>query len=302
MKNLNDFYLFHAVATHQGFSAAERAIGVQKGTLSKGVARLEDELNVRLLDRTTRKLRLTDVGRAIFEQSEVILAGVEAAEDIAARAHTEPRGFVRLSCPQGLLQNLVADVLPGFMNVYPDVRVQLKVINRRADLVEDGIDVALRARSTAEADNSLIVRTLGRSRMVLAVSPELLKRCTEPPTIDRLAMPTLSMWEDDEEDSWQLIGPNGMVRTIRHSPRLMCSNFDMLHTAAVDGVGMALLPEHICAPSFSSGLLLPLLPEWHSPHGNVQAVFLTRKGLVPAIRALIDYLAIEIRRKLVVRK
>src|SRR3954471_21681804 len=140
IRDLNDFYFFHAVVTHHGFSAAERATRISKGTLSKGVARLEERLQVRLLERTTRKLRVTEVGRAFYEQCQVILAGVEAAEAAAAQAFAEPNGMVRVSCPQGLIQNLVAEILPGFMNVYPKVRVQLRVINRPADLVDDGID------------------------------------------------------------------------------------------------------------------------------------------------------------------
>jgi DNA-binding transcriptional LysR family regulator len=299
MLDLNDFMSFHAVATNQGFSAAARTIGVPKGTLSKSVTRLEARLKVRLLDRTTRKLCLTEVGRAVFEQCQVILAGGEAAAGAAAAANAEPSGLVRMSCLQGLIQNLIADILPGFMKVYPRVRVEMKVINRRADLIEDQIDIALRARTTIEADSSVVARNLGGPRLVLAVAPEFLQRSIEPPTIEGLPnMETLSMAEDREGDSWDLVGPDGAQKTIRHRPRLMCSNLDVLHAAARDGVGVALLPEHLCRSSFVSGALVPLLPEWHSPFGSVEAVFLTRKGLVPAIRALIDHLAIAVPRQL----
>jgi DNA-binding transcriptional LysR family regulator len=299
MQDLNDFYFFHAVVTHQGFSAAARAIGVRKGTLSKSVARLEERLHVRLLERTTRKLRMTEVGRAFYEQCQVILAGVEAAEAAAAEAYAEPNGMVRVSCPQGLIQHLIADILPGFMKVYPKVRVQLKVINRPADLVDDGIDVALRARSGTDQDSSLIVRPLGRSRLVLAMSPALRDSCGEMLTLDRLAeAPTLSMAETSDDDSWHLIGPGGEERLIHHRPRLLCSNFDMLHAAALEGVGIALFPDHIAGTSFASGALLHVLPDWGSPFGVVQAVFSTRKGLLPAVRALIDYLAVAVPRKL----
>ncbi|RRD22380.1 LysR family transcriptional regulator [Brucellaceae bacterium VT-16-1752] len=299
MQDLNDFYFFHAVVTHQGFSAAARAIGVPKGTLSKAVTRLEDRLHVRLLERTTRKLRMTDVGRAFYEQCQVILAGVEAAEAAAAEAYAEPNGLVRMSCPQGLIQHLIADVLPGFMKVYPKVRVQLKVINRPADLVDDGIDVALRARSGADQDSSLIVRPLGRSRLVLAMSPALRDSRGEMLSLDRLAeASTLSMAETGDDDTWQLVGPRGESRVIHHRPRLLCSNFDMLHAAALEGVGIALLPDHITRASFDSGELIHVLPEWGSPFGVVQAVFSTRKGLLPAVRALIDYLAVTVPRKL----
>lgn len=299
MKDLNDFYLFHAVATHQGFSAASRIIGVPKGTLSKSVARLEDRLQVRLLERTTRKLRMTEVGRAFYEQCQVILAGVEAAEAAAAQAYAEPNGMVRVSCPQGLIQSLFAELLPGFMNVYPKVRIQVKVINRPADLVDDAIDIALRARASTSEDSSLIVRKLAREKLVLAMSPVLRDTCGSLLSIEHLSdAPTLSMSETSDEDIWPVVGPNGETRKIHHTPRLLCSNFDLLHAAALDGVGIAFLPEHIARPSFLAGSLLHVLPEWHSPFGTIEAVFPSRKGMVPAVRALIDYLVIEVPRRI----
>jgi len=298
MRDLNDFYSFYAVVTHKGFSAAERATDIPKGTLSKAVSRLEDRLQVRLIERTTRKLRTTELGRAFYEQCEVILAGVEAAEAAAAQAYAEPNGMVRVSCPQGLIQNLITEILPSFMKVHPKVRIQLKVINRPADLVDDAIDIALRARSGADQDSALIVRQLARTNLVLAMSPALRDACGELLSIDQLShAPTLSMSETSDEDVWPLVGPGDEKRMIRHRPRLLCSNFDLLHAAALDGVGIAFLPDHIARASFLSGTLLHVLPEWHSPFGTIQAVFPTRKGLLPAVRALIDYLAIEMPRK-----
>jgi DNA-binding transcriptional LysR family regulator len=185
------------------------------------------------------------------------------------------------------------------MKIYPKARVQLKVINRPADLVDDGIDIALRARSGADQDSSLIVRPLGRSHLVLTMSPALRDACGEMLSFDRLAeAPTLSTNETSDVDNWQLVGPDGEARVIRHRPRLLCSNFDMLHAAALEGVGIALLPDHITRTSFSSGALLHVLPEWRSPFGTIQAVFSTRKGLLPPVRALLDYLAIAVPRKL----
>lgn len=296
MYDLNDLYYFHAVVTYHGFSAASRQIGVPKGTLSKRVARLEERLQVRLLERSTRKLRTTSVGQAFYEQCQAVLAGAEAAEAVAAQAHAEPNGMVRVSCPQGLIQNLIEEILPAFMQTYPKVRVHLKVFNRRADLIEDRVDIALRARTRVDtADSSLIVRPLGPSHLVLAVSPTLAARCGEPLTIERLSeVPTLSMADDAEEIRWELVGPGGEMRLIPLQPRMLCGNFDMLLAAARQGLGVALLPTHVCRPSFDSGELVQVLPDWHTPYGTIQAVFSSRKGLVPAVRALIDFLAEEV--------
>ena len=297
MHDLNELYFFHAVVAYQGYSAAARHTGVPKSTLSKRIARLEDRLQVRLLERSTRRVRTTDVGREFFEHCEAMLAAAEAAEAAAAQAHAEPHGLVRVSCPQGLIQDLMADLLPRFLKRYPQVRVQWKVINRRADFIEDHVDIALRARIKVDADNSLIVRPLGRSRLVLAMSPDLLSRCVGPLTVGQLAeLPTLSMAEDSDDDNWELDGPDETTFVLNHRPRVFCSNFDLLREAAIEGLGVALLPEHICRPCIESGKLVHVLPDWHTQYAIIHAVFTNRKGLLPAVRALIDYLAAEVPR------
>lgn len=295
MQDLNDLYYFHAVATHSGFSAAARATGVPKATLSKRVSQLEDRLGVRLLERTTRRLRLTDVGQAFYEECEGVLAGAEAAEAVAAHAQVEPNGMVRVSCPQGMLQDLVIDILPEFLRRHPRVRVQLKILNRPADLVEDRVDVALRIRSSLDTDPNLIMRALGRSRLVLVASPGLLREAGGDVTFERLTeLPTLSMDDEGDEITWQLVGPEDETRSLSHRPRLLCASSDVLRTSALEGLGVALLPEHVGRSSIRTGRLVHLLPDWHSPFGTIHAVFSSRKGLVPAVRALIDHLAAEV--------
>lgn len=297
MFDLNDFYYFHTVVIHQGFSAASRKTGIPKSTLSKHIARLEERLQVRLLERSTRRLRTTDLGQAIFDQCQTMLAGVEAAHTAVAQARGEPTGIVRVSCPQGLIQSLIADVLPKFMTAYPQVRVQMKVMNRRADLIEDNVDVALRAKMIPDADPALIVRALGQCRLVLAATNDLAQGVGTLDNIHDLAnFPLLSKTDNQDDDTWELIGPSGESHTLHHRPRLICSSsFDVLITSALAGLGIALLPEHICRTYFASGELVRVLPEWHATHGTIHAVFSTRKGLVPAVREFIDFLAAEVK-------
>jgi DNA-binding transcriptional LysR family regulator len=227
-----------------------------------------------------------------------MLAGVEAATAVAAEARVEPQGMIRLSCPQGLIQGLFAEVLPGFLLAYPNVRVQVRMFNRPVDLIDDGVDVAIRARTRLDPDSNLIMRSLARSWLVLAMSPALLRSAGDTLQVQDLAnLPTLSM-EDAEDAVWELVGPSDETVTIRHQPRLLCGNFDVLRQAAIDGVGVALLPQHICQTSFDSGELIHALPGWHTQYGLIHAVYLTRKGLLPAVRALIDYLALEFPKRL----
>jgi DNA-binding transcriptional LysR family regulator len=295
VRDLNDFYLFHAVVTHRGFSGAQRATGIAKGTLSKAVTRLEDRLGVRLLERTTRKLATTEVGRAFYDQVEIMLSGAEGAEAAAAQARAEPCGLVRIACPQGLIQNLFDDILRRFLNAYPKVRLQLKVINRPADFVDDAVDVALRARSGRNEDSSMIVRSLGVTRLVLAMSPGLREELGEITSVQQLAsFPTLSMSEMLDEDHWHLVDVNDQEYVVAHQPRLLCRTTDILSSSAVDGLGVALIPEHVARPYFVSGSLVRGLPGWCSPVGTVQAAFPTKKGMLPAVRALVDFLAVQV--------
>ena len=295
MHDLNDLYFFHTVVSCNGFAAGARHIGVPKSTLSKRVAQLENRLNVRLLERTTRSLRTTDVGREFYEHCQVMLAGAEAAEAVAAQSRAEPQGLVRVSCPPGLIQYMMVTLLPGFLARYPKVRIQLQVFHRPADLIEDRVDVALRGRMRLETDPSLIVRPLGCSRPVLAMNPALLANRAAPTTVDQLAdFPTLSTTEDAAGDCWELEGPDGVVQFFRHQPRLFCSSLDIVRASAIAGLGLALLPKQFCWLNFKSGELLHVLPGWHSREFIIHVVFMSRRGMLPSVRALIDYLASEV--------
>lgn len=298
MLDLNDLSLFHTVAFHKGFSAAARASGVPKATLSKRVAHLEEKLGVRLLERTTRSMRLTQVGLDVYEQVEAMLVNAKSAADAAAQAQSEPNGVVRVACPQGLIQDLVIDLLPVFLRLYPKVRVQLKIINRRADIVEDGVDVALRARMRLDADPNLIMRKFAETRSILVTSPALLGDLRSPLTIESLStLPTLTQFEERGEVLWDLVGPDGEARQVSHRPRLMCTSFDVLRASAAAGAGVTLLPDFVAAPALASGDLVHILPDWQSPASTLHAVFSSKRGLAPAVRVWLDFLASEIPQK-----
>ncbi|MDK1489247.1 LysR family transcriptional regulator [Sinorhizobium sp. 7-81] len=290
MQDLNDIALFAAVVRNNGFSAAARDLNMPKSKLSKHVARLEGQLGVRLLERSTRKLRMTEIGRVFYEHCQGLLNGVAAAEAEIAAVRAEPTGIVRLGCPLGFTP-MLADILPAFHRRYPGVRLLIMTTNRRIDLIEERIDVALRARDQLDTDNQLIVRRFGEVRQRLAASPTLLARLGSI-TIDNLAqLPTLSMNEQHPTDTWRLLHADGSTIEIAHRPIIGCSDFLILERAAIEGMGVALLPDHICERAFRTGVLAPVLPEWTSGDVVVHLVFPSRHGMLPATRALIDYLA-----------
>jgi DNA-binding transcriptional LysR family regulator len=291
MQDVNDLYYFAQVAEHRGFTAAARKLHIAKSALSKRVARLEDRLGARLIERSSRGFRLTTAGAEIFAQCEGIVAAVEATEAISARVAATPRGTVRFACPPGMAYDAVSSILPDFLDAYPDVRVAMAVSNRRVDLIEDGFDLALRVRERLDTDAALVMRRLGTSRRIFVASPgHLAARApiTDLPTLGD--GPLLSIGEDIQEERWTLVSKGGETE-LTIQPRLASSDFRVLLDAAVAGVGVALLPQSVCWAALAEGHLVRVLPQWHSRDSIVHLVFTTRRGLLPATRALINVLS-----------
>ncbi len=290
MQDLNDLALYAAVVRHKGFTAAANALSVPKSKISKRVAALEEQLGVRLIERSTRKLAITDIGQSFYERCEAVLSGVEAAEAVVAVAKAEPAGTVRLSMPPGFAP-MMADVLPGFLKRYPLVRLSILTTGRPVDLIEERIDVALRVRDSYDTDQSLIVRRFGATRRYLAASPRFLERYG-PVDLDTIGrIPTLSMQENNPRAIWTLLHSSGEIHDVSHSPILTCSDFSVLERATIEGIGLGLLPDIIVERGFRNGLLTPVLPDWSSTEATVHAVFTSRHGMLPAVRALIEHLA-----------
>lgn len=292
--SLDDIARFQKVMEKGSFSAAARALGIPKSTLSKSVARLEVTMGVHLLERTTRKLRATEVGRTVAQHSKEMVVAYEAARLAAAEATGEPAGRIRVSCPPGLLDNLVDGAVLSFLEAFPRIDVDLQVIGRPVDLIEDNIDIALRARSRMEAGASFVVRRLGLSRGILVAAPSVLEGAASLTALaDLRAMPALAMAGD--EDGWKLVDRNGTNHLVTLSPRLVTSDIETLQKAAIRGVGVAQLPEHLCASAIADSRLVRLLPDLTTVAGTVYAVFSRETARAPALRAFLDHLVAEFR-------
>jgi DNA-binding transcriptional LysR family regulator len=289
--DLNDMLYFAEVAERGGFSAASRALGVPKSRLSRRMAELEAQLGVRLLQRTTRKLSLTHAGEAYLRHCQALRDAAQAANDAVAEVQAEPRGTLRVSCPVTLAQTVLGELVPTFLAEHPLVRLELLVSNRPVNLVEEGVDVALRVRQSVDDSGSLVVKRLDTSRTVLVASPALLARQGTPRTLeDLVALDSISMEARDGRVSWRLQGAHGVERVIQHSPRYVADDLLTLKFAALAGTGWCWLPDYMCSDEISSGQLVHLLPEWAPPAGVVHAVFATRRGLAPAVRHFLDFL------------
>lgn len=291
MLDLNDLAFFAGVVKHGGFSPAARVLGIPKSRLSKHVARLELRLGVRLIERTTRRFQVTEQGEILYEQANAVVASADAAESLMASARSEPRGVVRVSCPPGLARHLET-VLPGFLKSYPHVRVHVMVVNRQVDIIDERIHVAVRVRTRLDTDPLFTVRVLGSVRSVLVASPTFVAALDRDLDIHDLAgVDTLVHSDLGGVGLMNLIGPDGQVVDVPHEPRLSFGDFDVLRRLAVDGMGVALLPKDFCRDELMSGALVRVLPAWATPEAIVHAIFTTRQGLPPAVRAFIDRLA-----------
>ena len=292
LQDLNDLYFFAAVVEHGGFSAAGRALGIPKSRLSKRVAQLEERLGVRLLQRTTRRFVVTEVGERFVIHCRAVLEEAQAAQDAVDELRAEPRGLVRLSCPVSLAQTVLAHVLPDFLAQYPKMQVRLMVSNRRVDVIGEGVDLALRVRSKLDTDANLIMRSFGQTRTLLVASPSLLDNVGRPAKPDELAkLPALSMREHEGAQIWELLDASGKQVSVEVHARLICGEFAVLLESARRGMGVALLPEFVCAPAIANGELEVVLPEWSIPEGTMHFVYPSRRGMLPGVRALVDFLA-----------
>lgn len=301
MKDLNDMYYFVLVVKHGGFSAAARATGMEKTLFSRHVAYLEKRLGARLLHRTTRQVSLTEAGQHFYTLSVAVVDGAHAAYESVEHMQREPVGLVRLSCPQVMAQSYLSPLLPAYMEMYPKVRLELSAIDREVDLIEERFDVALRARPDIEETAGLVARSLWTARQILVASPRYLDRVGRPATLHDLAkLETLSRPGDilDGVGRWQLRGSSGEEVLLNHRPCLVSDDLRMQLEAAINGLGIALLPEPITNASVQAGALEVVSPQWSGPHHNVHLLYPKPRGMLPSVRSLIDFLGTHLPRSL----
>ena len=290
--DLNDLYFFARVVDCGSYTAAAEALGIQTSKLSRRIGALERELGVRLLNRTTRKLSLTEAGKTLHGHCVALIAEAEAARDAINQTLSAPRGLVRVSCPTGLLQGGVADILVRYLAAYPEVQVALAATNRRVDVVDEGIDIAIRVRLPPLDDSDLAMRSFGASDMILVGSPALIAIYGQPQALGDIArIPTLSTGALGREHTWHFVDTESKPAELVHNPRLSADDFYTVRRAALLGVGVARLPALLARDDLSSGALVRLLPSLSSRSGVVHAVFPSRRGMVPAVRLLLDALS-----------
>ena len=290
--DLNDFYYFCEIVRHGGIAAAERATREPKSKLSRRLAQLEDRLGVRLVERSTRRFRVTEIGQNFYQHCCNMVMEAERARAVVATVRDRPSGLVRFACPTGMMET-VSPYMATFLASYPDVRLEVIAGNSPVDLIADRIDVALRVRYSSDGDASLTMRALASSRRILVASPLIATQVAGETHIDCLGrLPLLAVSLDNRWDTWQLTGPGNIEREWHFTPRLICAEYAVVRAMAVAGVGVGLIPDHFAAGEIADGRLVRILPDWCRRPALVHLVFTSKRGLTPAVRALIDHLAI----------
>nr|WP_242522974.1 LysR substrate-binding domain-containing protein [Thiocystis minor] len=288
---------FASVVEHHGFSAAARATGVEKTRLSRRVAALEQRLGVRLLQRSTRSLALTEAGQRFYDHCVAAVEGARVAYESIAELRREPVGTVRMSCAPVMAQSYLAPILPGFLAQHPKVNLILDATDREVNLIEERVDLVLRSRPEIEDSSGLVARPLVSAQRLLVASPAYLGTI-DPPSGPRalsgcetLGRP-LDLFEGQVR--WELNGPGAETVVVQIAPRLVANDLRLLLEAAIHGIGIALLPEPIVAAAIRTGLLAQVLPDWTATTHRIYLLYPSPRGMLPSVRSLIDYLLVHL--------
>ena len=292
MLDLNDLSYFARVVEHGGFAPAARALGIPKSKLSRRVAALEDRLGVRLIQRSSRSFSVTEIGQEFHAHCVAMLVEADAAVDAIEQARSEPRGVVRVSCPVALLNFQFGALFARFLMAHPRVTLHIESTNRRVDVTAEGIDIAIRVRFPPLAPTDLVMRRLDESTQCLVAGPALGAASVATPA-DLAGLPGLDLGPPRGAAEWRLDHADGRSAVVPFRPRLVTDDMAALREAALAGAGVAQLPTMMIWRDLQAGTLLPLLSEWRPASGIVHAVFPSRRGLLPSVRALLDFLASE---------
>ncbi|MBI0331779.1 LysR substrate-binding domain-containing protein [Burkholderia plantarii] len=293
MDDLNDLALFSAVVSHGSFSQAARALGVTKSLISRRVEALEQQLGVRLLQRSTRAVAVTEIGHAMVQHCESMLEASRAAYDVAKHARSRPAGRLRISCPTAVGGFFLAPLLPLFMRQYPDVRMEFDLTNRQVDVIREGYDIAFRVRSSM-ADSSFIIRDFGASEQVLVASPEFMNEHGPFDTLDSLAgiRAVGKLTAGQGKGTWRLIRPDNQRVEVLYQPIFETDDVFLLTRIAMSGIAAAQVPFNVCESALDSGKLRLLAPAYPMHAPRLFAVLPSRLHMATSARAFLNFLSV----------
>lgn len=290
MDHLADLAVFARVVEQESFSGAAGTLGLSKSAVSKQISRLEQRLGAQLLQRTTRKLSLTETGRIVLEHAQRVLVEAEAAEAAVQNLQALPRGLLRVNLPMSFGLGYVAPLLPELLALCPELRIDLTFNDRTIDLLEEEVDVAIRIGANL-TDSTLTARRLAPVRSITCAAESYLRKAGVPLKPDDLRQHECLLYKYlPEPATWHFDGPAG-AQAVKVSGRLTTNNGDSLRDAAIAGHGVARLPSFIVGPDIAAKRLVPLLEAYEPRPFGIYAVYPAQRYLTPKVRAFIDFFA-----------
>lgn len=293
--NLNDIQIFVAVVDAGSFVAGGAAMGLSRSAAAKAVARLEDRLGTRLLNRTTRTLGLTDEGRVFYEQGRQILVSVDEAEASVAGGSGMVRGTLRLTVPGAFGRLVILPLIAKYLEAWPETQVDVSFTDRLTDIVEEGFDLAIRIGVTAP-DTGLVSRVVARYRALLCAAPAYIDRHGEPSDIDALAAHDCLIFSSrNQRQAWSFRGEDGAWTKAQSRSRLRMDSGEAIRDAALAGLGIAFLPDFLVADDLAAGRLRQILPHLEADAVRIVALYPSKRLLEPRVRRFIDLMAEALR-------
>lgn len=291
MIDINDYFYFVHVVEKQGFSAAAQALNMPKSRLSRHVAKLEDRLDIKLIERTSRQFRVTDAGEEFYRHALSVVEKVESTEFAMLRKKQLFSGRVVFSCSIGVAQYAVKDLMLQFLKAHPGIEVVQQVTNQNIDLVASGVDIAIRGHMNNLPDSSNIQRKLTRVSWCLVASPDYLAKHGVPNApLDLQQHQSLKLGWQPTSNQWRLTHHSGAETDIAIKPQLYSDDMSTLIQGAKDGLGIASLPAYTCHKEFAEGSLVRVLPEWKTGQAQLSLITPSRKSATPPVQALYKFL------------
>lgn len=294
MLDLNDVYYYAKVVEHQGITAAARALDVPKSSISRRILALEASLGARLIQRTSRRFVVTEIGAEFHRHALAMLVEAEAAQSVVQRRTAEPSGTLRFTCPVAFAQLALAELIPRFMAAYPRVRIVQHATNRYVDPVQEGFDLCLRAHAAPLPDSSLVQRTIAQIPWYLFACPSYVARKGMPSAPDALSEHDgIALGGGQENYTWHLrdVHQSDQTVVVPFMPTLVSDDMATLKAAACAGLGIVALPGYVGSREFEQGRLVRVLPQWIAGLATMSVLMPSRRGLLPSVGAFVEFLA-----------
>lgn len=298
MIDLNDYFYFVHVVEKRGFSPAAAALNMPKSRLSRHVAKLEERLSTKLIQRTSRQFNVTEAGQIFYRHARALIDEMEAAEAAIQTRSASLSGRVTLSCSVGVAQFAIRDLMLEFLDENPNVEVIQQVTNEAIDLVSSGIDLAIRGHIDALPDSSIIQRHLAKVSWHLFASPAYLSKAGVPKSpYDLFKRRSLKVGWQPATGHWTLQNKEGVKTTVPFSPQYCSDDMGSLKQAAIEGLGLVSLPAYVCRQEIAEGSLVRVLPDWTTGKAQLSLMMPSRKGQPKSVKIFADYLLAHLNKR-----